>query len=1082
MASAYTNSSHYDDPATSEKALFFDLSPDLLAIVDFKGHFKRTNPAWVKVLGYTEAELLAYPVFELVHPEDRCATLAKLEGSKTTISSFNFENRVLAKDGSYRYLAWSVSSQPERGELYCIARDMAQQKELEYALHEANATLERRVVERTLALEQASQNLYESEMRFRTALDHIPDVFVIYDAQRRMQFVNAAGLSLSHYSLADFLGHTDEEMFPSEVTSAYLPLLLRTVETKQYQTGECTITLPGQETYTIVVQYVPLLDEQGEIRQILGITHDITERKRTKAALARSEAFRRAVTDVVPAAIFVYDLNDDCMAFCNPAYETLLGYSLDEIKAMGANFLPTIYHPDAYDFMLSQEHQIRKDTSGQIFEQEYKVCCKDGSTRTGLSRELVLTRNADGTAAQILGIALDISDHKRAEAERWANVQMRRELRLLEDIFDLILAGYWDWDIRGNQEYYSSGFKRMLGYDDHELPNQPDTWQGLIFPEDLPKVLDCVERHIHSHGQEPFQQEVRYCHKDGSTVWVICSGQVIEWDDDRQPLRMIGCHINISDRKAAEMQLRASEEKFRNYVENANSIIYTLSPEGVFTYVSPSLTNILGYELDEVVGKSFEPLVHPEDRDKCLNFLRLILTGGDTHQGPEYRVRHQDGTWRWHTSQGSPQWDKDGRIVAYLGVGYDITDRKQAEAKLRQANQTLERATRLKDEFLANMSHELRTPLNAILGMGEGLEEQVFGPLNEQQLKALNTIQTSGTHLLELINDILDLSKIEAGHMDLCLAPTDVPQLCRSSLAFVKQQAFKKRLQLRLALPSQMPPIPMDERRIRQVLINLLTNAVKFTPEGGYVTLAVSLCSASARGIETPYIRLSVTDTGIGIAPEDQGKLFQPFTQIDSALNRKYEGTGLGLALVKHIVELHGGKVVVISDVDAGSCFIVDLPYAVSPPPPSSGHPQFVELSPGNDSAPTAETTAPLLLLAEDNEANIASISAYLEAKGYRVALARNGQEAITLANQETPALILMDIQMPGINGLEATQTIRHIPHLAEVPIIALTALAMEGDCDRCLAAGATAYLSKPVKLKQLMTTIQEFLPGNRPG
>ena len=244
---------------------------------------------------------------------------------------------------------------------------------------------------------------------------------------------------------------------------------------------------------------------------------------------------------------------------------------------------------------------------------------------------------------------------------------------------------------------------------------------------------------------------------------------------------MIGCHVNISDRKAAEMQLKASEEKFRNYVENANSIIYTLSFEGVFTYASPSLTNLLGYELHEVIGQSFVPLVHPEDQDKCLDFLRLILSGGAIHQGPEYRVRHKNGTWRWHTSQGAPQWDKDGRIVAYLGVGYDITDRKQAEANLRQANQTLERATRLKDEFLANMSHELRTPLNAILGMSEGLQEQVFGPLNERQLQALNTIETSGTHLLELINDILDLSKIEAGHMELSLTPTDVPQLCRSS-------------------------------------------------------------------------------------------------------------------------------------------------------------------------------------------------------------------------------------------------------------------------------------------------------------
>ncbi len=414
----------------------------------------------------------------------------------------------------------------------------------------------------------------------------------------------------------------------------------------------------------------------------------------------------------------------------------------------------------------------------------------------------------------------------------------------------------------------------------------------------------------------------------------------------------------------------------------------------------------------------------------------------------------------------------------------ELAERQQAQQLLTErnqqfaiSNQELARATRLKDEFLANMSHELRTPLNAILGMAEGLQEKVFGQINDQQLKALQTIERSGSHLLELINDILDVSKIESGQMELDIIPTSVTPLCQSSLAFVKQQALKKHIQLQTNLPHKIPDLFIDERRIRQVLINLLNNAVKFT-EKGSITLEVSLQEpfTEVNCTDNPsqkFLRIAVIDTGIGIAAGDIKRLFQPFVQIDSALNRQYTGTGLGLSLVKRIVELHGGQVGATSTVGVGSCFTVDLPCAV----PASYSPQ-IKTQPELGSQPNdaVEETSDLILLAEDNEANINTVSSYLRAKGYRLLLAKNGQEAVALAKSETPELILMDIQMPGMDGIEAIEQIRRNPNLASVPIIALTALAMKGDRERCLAAGANDYLSKPVKLKQLASNIQELL------
>lgn len=251
--------------------------------------------------------------------------------------------------------------------------------------------------------------------------------------------------------------------------------------------------------------------------------------------------------------------------------------------------------------------------------------------------------------------------------------------------------------------------------------------------------------------------------------------------------------------------------------------------------------------------------------------------------------------------------------------------------QLARANSDLARATRLKDEFLANMSHELRTPLNAILGMTEGLQEHVFGDLNQQQFKALKTIEQSGFHLLDLITDILDIARVEAGQLELNYTPTTVAALCQSSLTFVRQQAIAKRIQLETKLPPNLPNLQVDERRIRQVLINLLSNAVKFTPEEGNITLEVRLPSAHESELAGErFIQFAVTDTGIGIAPEHLHHLFQPFIQIDSALNRRYEGTGLGLALVKRLVELHGGQVQVSSKVGVGSCFTIDLPVKPS--------------------------------------------------------------------------------------------------------------------------------------------------------
>ncbi|TVQ19679.1 MAG: PAS domain S-box protein [Leptolyngbya sp. DLM2.Bin15] len=831
------------------------------------------------------------------------------------------------------------------------------------------------------------------------------------------------------------------------------------------------------ESINLATDILKIAIEQARAAQALEqLNQELEDRvsQRTRA-LQESEAKLQAILDFAPAAIYVKDL-DGRHTLVNRAFLTMFDCTVGDIIGYTNQ---DFFEPEVAQRLDINDQMVLSAGHFQQYEEDFRV----GDTVYTLLSNKFLLFNQEQLPYAICGISTDVSERKATQ----------KALRQKEDRLQRIAANapgaIYQYVLRGDGShefiYMSDRAQDIFELDMNTIQQDANTVFSMTHPDDMPSLQQSIAKSATTLNS--WVWEGRFITPSGHLKWLQGIAQ-----PERQPNGDIlwdGLILDVSDRKRAEELLQESEEKYRNLVENANDIIYILSLDGVFTYVSPNWTEILGHDIEDVVHQSFVPFVHPDDVPQCMAFLHRMIETGMKQNGVEYRVRHNNGEWRWHTSNAAPQRDQQGAIVSCLGIAHDITDRKQAEELLQRSNAELARATRMKDEFLANMSHELRTPLNAILGMSEGLQEQVFGPINTKQQKAIATVERSGRHLLELINDILDLSKIEAGHLKLELNDVSVKTLCSTSCTFVKQLAFNKQINLIADIPQELEhlKIRVDDRRIRQVLINLLSNAVKFTPDGGQVQLTVSLETSPSRShspLDVEHsIWFSVIDNGIGIAQEHLSRLCESFVQIDSSLSRQYAGTGLGLAIVKQLVEMHGGQISIVSEVGRGSCFTVKLPCCIANS--SLGSYSGGTTNHGDSAAPSKTSgqdvaEQPLILLAEDNEANILTLSSYLTAKHYRLLVARNGQEAIALIQAVQPDLIVMDVQMPVMDGLEAIQLIRQDHRFTHTPIIALTALAMAGDRDRCLEAGANDYLTKPVRLNHLTATIEQLLQASR--
>ncbi|MFN0075017.1 MAG: PAS domain-containing protein [Prosthecobacter sp.] len=642
-----------------------------------------------------------------------------------------------------------------------------------------------------------------------------------------------------------------------------------------------------------------------------------------------------------------------------------------------------------------------------------------------------------------------------------------RELAESEERFALAVRGtndgIWDWDIRTDVVYYAPRFKQLLGYTDDEMKNLFSEFETRLHEEDRERILAALKAHL--ERQVPYDVEYRLRHKDGVYRWFRARGSAMR-DASGHSYRMAGSITDITEQKESIQALAQSEERFALAVRGTNDGIWDWDVRTGEVFFSPPWKNMIGYEDDELdnVFATFEKLLHPEDHDRVMATLNDYLESRTQRYAVEFRFRHKDGSWRWILARGRSLRDEDGKPYRMAGSHTDVTERKHDEEELHKARQAAEAANSAKSVFLANMSHEIRTPMNGIIGMSELLLDT---KLNSTQHEYLEMLKHSADSLLELLNDILDFSKIEAGKMELDCHEFDLNEIVTETVQAMGIRAFQKRLVLLHHISPEIPARLLgDDGRLRQILINLIGNAIKFTHKGG-VTVEANVESGTADSL---MLHFKINDTGIGIAADMHESIFEAFTQAEASTTRRYGGTGLGLAICRDLVTLMQGRLWVESQLGVGSTFHFTAAFGRT-----SGI-SIKPLSPRSEPVVTAPASLKVLVV-EDGHVNQLVSARMLEKRGHLVTLASNGQEAIDFFNSEPFDIILMDVQMPGMNGFEATAAIRAIEHHSgeHVRIIAMTANAMKGDRDECLAAGMDDYIAKPLRSAELFQIVEKI-------
>ncbi|WP_267393498.1 MULTISPECIES: PAS domain S-box protein [unclassified Sphingomonas] len=906
--------------------------------------------------------------------------------------------------------------------------------------------------------------LRRSEERFRSLYRGTPLPLHSLDGEGRIDQVSDAWLALMDYRHGEVIGRRFADFLTGDAAHRFVtedwPALVRDrmIGLREYR----CVTRGGTVLDVIATARIETARDDGAVHVLGGLT-DVTERRRAESALRQAganlaEANRMLLmaeemsgvghwrVDLADQTAFwsdtVCDIHGRPHGFRPPVDTALAAYHEDDRAAVSQVFTAAL-------------------TNGQPYEFRARLIRPDGTMRHVIARgrpEMA----ADRQVVALFGVFQDVTDAREAElALKARSHDLRDSNRMLTMAESVARLGHWRVDSLAGQHFWSDEVYRIHGLEPGTPPSFDDALL-LYHPDDRDRVKTLVEQAYAT--REGYGFKARIIRPDGARAHILVRGEV-DVDPHGQIRGLFGIVQDITEQAEAEALLRQEEERFRLITEEASDMISLNHVDGGCIFMSPASRTILGYEPAALLGHKPSHIVIAEDHEAFREHGRAVLSAGvGAVATVRVRMKHADGDIRWiEVASRVTPYEGETRIIS---VSRDASRQVAAELALHEARAAAEAAARAKSSFLANMSHEIRTPMNGVVGFTDLL---LAGDLNPEQRRQTELIADSGKAMMRLLNDILDLSKVEAGQMKMAAEPFDMLHALRACMKLVAPAAQRKGLALHCHLADDLPPMVVgDGLRLRQIVLNLLGNATKFTDHGS-ITL-----SAARQG---EGVLIEVADTGIGIAPDRQAAIFQEFVQAERMTAAKYGGTGLGLAISSQLASLMGGELRLTSEAGVGTSFFLSLPLLAHRAAATHASPA--------DEAPAGAGERPChsrrILVAEDHDVNQLLIKAMLDRLGYRSDLAVDGRQAVAMVHAAGVAgdpygIVLMDMQMPDVDGLEAARQIRGDGFAAAaLPIVALSANAYADDVAACLDAGMQSHLAKPFTIDGLRATLERW-------
>jgi PAS domain S-box-containing protein len=1001
----------------------FKFSPNGILIEDNSGTIVDVNPAFCRLMGYRPSELIGQKVHILAYP----GTGKEVDANIKKLNSGNLLKHVVKsvkKNGSLVMMKLNESSftLPDGTPgIICIAEDIT-----------------RRIT--------AEDNLQKSEVSYHGLFNNATDAIYILDSEGKFVNVNKGAEKMHGYSRKEFIGKSPEFVSPprlndmEEITGRFI----KAFKGQPQQFEFWGIDIKGR-IFPNEVRLNKSIYFGREV--VIAFAQDITRRKTAQKILQESEQKFRRIYNAFPDIYFRASMNG-VIEEISPSLTKITGFKQE--KVIGKSSKEFYYNlrdwMDIGSLLAANE---------KIYDFDTKIRTKkNGFINCSLIAGLVYDQFSRPVAIE--GVLRDITERKKGEEA------LRESQRRLSTLMGNLpgMAYRCLNDNSWTMEFVSDGCLEITGYKPSDLTgNHKISYQKIIHPDDRQMVWNKVQEAISS--RTAFRLTYRIITRNGQEKWVWEQGLGV-FSPDGKLIALEGFITNITEQKLAEEEIR----KFVRVAEQSPTMIIITDLKGNIEYVNPKFEKVSGYSAKEVYGQNPRILNSGFTPKKTYLTLWKNIIDGKEWTG-EFFNKKKNGELYWESASISPLKDETERITHFIAIKEDITNRKNMEQELIRAKNKAEESDKLKSAFLANMSHEIRTPMNAILGFSQLLSDPET--TNQERDHYLDLIQKSGVDLMALIDDIIDISKIEAGQMKVYKSPCYVNQimvdLYESYLEFIRKNETKRNLELLYQKPANAEIIVLntDMDRLKQVFKNLLNNALKFT-DNGRIEFGFILNPQN----HSRLIRFYVNDTGIGISKDKLGIIFESFRQANSSDSKLYGGTGLGLAITKKIIEILGGNIRVKSSPGKGSFFYFDLPN---------------EQGLANEHLFSKKTFSPdkkynwndfNILIVEDDDQSYKFYQSVLKKTNAKIIRASTGEEAVTLSKKEAFNLVLMDIKLPGTDGYTVTKILKQIN--PELKIIAQTAFALSGERERCLKMGCVDYITKPISVPEFLRVIERTI------